>query len=81
MPRVPQRSRPYRVVLLGPSPEDLAKRCAEAWIDLLGVAQRFQRGGVATVDPPVAPPHSSALPGNEVTRPPLDANSPGAGDQ
>ena len=78
MPRVPQRNRPYRVVLLGPSPEDLGKRCAEAWVDLLDVAQRVQRGGVMTGRPPAAPVLASALLETAATRHPRDANSPGA---
>ena len=36
---MPRRERPYRVVVEGAVPEDLAERCAQAWLDILLVAQ------------------------------------------
>ena len=36
---VPRREHRYRVVVEGPAPEDLAERCAQAWLDIRLAAQ------------------------------------------
>lgn len=39
---MPEQKRRYRIVLNGPAPADLPKRCAATWCELLDVVERFR---------------------------------------